>query len=274
MERIKEAIAKASITSPAVPQRRDFDARQTETQKRSAAPQQDAVLRGVETILLDRASLKKHRIIAFDSRDPVCASFDMLRTRVAQVMNKHNWRTIAVTSPNPQAGKTTVAINLALSLARLHESMTVLVDFDLRNPNIGKFLNINRDNNIADLINRKINLSDSLIKIGIDNIYVLLNKNPILYSSELIGSRSALQFIENLKSSFSNAFIVFDLPPMLVTDDTLSLLPYIDCVLLVAAVHETRVSDLHESEQKLENANYLGVVLNKALEVSSGYKYN
>ena len=273
MERIKEAIAKAGNASSTALQPRDIDVRQTKTQEPIVAPQHDAVLRGIETILLDRESLKKHRIVAFDARDPAYASYDMLRTRVAQVMKKHNWQTLAVTSPYPQTGKTTTAINLAISLARLHESKTVLVDFDLRKPNIANFFDITGDFNISDVIKNQINISDFALKIGFDNLYLLPNKNPILHSSELIGSKITLKFIENIKSLFVDGFIIFDLPPMLVTDDALSLLPFIDCILLVASVNETKISDLRECEQKIEKENYLGVVLNKTSENPELYKY-
>ena len=272
MERIKQAIAKASKISPAVPASRDNFAGQVKRQEPDA-PQQDAALNDIATIVLDKASLKTERIVAFDARDPKCASFDMLRTRVAQVMRQHNWRTIAITSPNPRTGKTTTAINLALSLARLHESKTVLVDFDLRNPTIAKYLKIGNQYDIADIINERIKLNDITVKTDIEDLYILSSRRPVSYSSELIGSPLTSRFIERLKSEFSDAFIVFDLPPMLVADDALSLLPYIDCMLLVAAVHETQMADLQECENKLENANYLGVVLNKVLGGSKDYKY-
>lgn len=271
MERIKEAIAKVGKTSAGVRQMHNFSVRQAETKMSSATPQQDTALSGIETVVLDRARLRTQRIVAFDSREPTCPSYDILRTRVAQVMTEHGWRTVAITSPNPQAGKTTIAINLALSLARLHESKTVLVDFDLRNPNISNYLGIKHNYNISDLINQKINLSDIAVKSDIGGLFIISNRDSLSETSELIGSRLASQFIEKLKSDFSDAFFVFDLPPMLVTDDALSLLPYMDSVLLVAAIHETRMADLQESEHKLENANYLGVVLNKALDASHGY---
>src|SRR5437868_9450092 len=67
---------------------------------------------------LDRAYLQSRRIVAYDGKDPHSRPFDLLRTEVVRSMDLKGWKTLAVTSPTANCGKTLTAINLALSMAR------------------------------------------------------------------------------------------------------------------------------------------------------------
>src|SRR6202034_2845913 len=75
--------------------------------------------------------LESHRIVDPSRSDPAAAAFRMLRTQVLQRMDDKGWRSIAVLSPNAEDGKTTTAINLAISLAHDHRHTVLLVDCDL-----------------------------------------------------------------------------------------------------------------------------------------------
>ena len=70
--------------------------------------------------------------------------------------------------------------------------------------------------------------------------------------------------------------VIYDLPPMLVNDDTFGFLPHVDCVLLVAAAGQTNVAEIEECERLLgETTNFLGVLLNKcAAKTSDAYQYS
>jgi len=81
--------------------------------------------------------LESNRIMNPASADPAAAAFRMLRTQVLQRMNAHDWRSLAIFSASPNDGKTTTAINLALSLASDQHHTALLVDFDFKRPSLG-----------------------------------------------------------------------------------------------------------------------------------------
>jgi len=78
-------------------------------------------------------ALERHRVIA-GSDDPTADAFRLLRTQVLMRMRQNRWRTLAVTSPNKGAGKSTVALNLAIGFATELDHTALLIDADLRDP--------------------------------------------------------------------------------------------------------------------------------------------
>src|SRR5580692_10681928 len=84
--------------------------------------------------------LESNRIIDGSGTSAAAGAFRMLRTQVLQRMEEHSWRSLAVLSPGSEDGKTTTAINLAVTLANDHRHTVLLVDFDLRRPTIAEKL--------------------------------------------------------------------------------------------------------------------------------------
>ena len=79
------------------------------------------------------------------SSHPAATAFDILRTRLLRGLAEKGWKRIAVTSPTHGCGKSFVATNLAFALARRPASRTVLMDFDLRHPEIAQILGVKDD---------------------------------------------------------------------------------------------------------------------------------
>jgi Mrp family chromosome partitioning ATPase len=74
-----------------------------------------------------------------------------------------------------------------------------------------------------------------------------------------------------LRRRFADYIIMFDMSPMLATDDMLAFMPLIDCMMLVAAVGQTAVGDIEECERHVRPENYLGIVLNKSEDAGDSY---
>jgi protein-tyrosine kinase len=87
-----------------------------------------------------------------------------------------------------------------------------------------------------------------------------------IHSSELIASRALRTLLQDIKEEFPSATVVLDLPPVMSGDDVLTMLPYVDCFLLVAAVGSSSVSDVRECNRFLHSAEVVRIVLNKASE--------
>ena len=73
--------------------------------------------------------LERHRIVAYNKNSNMNGPIDLLRTQVLRTMDENGWRTLAITSPTPEAGKTVLAINLAMSIAHHTTKTALLVDW-------------------------------------------------------------------------------------------------------------------------------------------------
>ena len=87
-------------------------------------------------------TLERGRLVSLSRSDNSHVAFDMMRTRMIQLMRAKNWTTVAITSPTAGCGKTTVSLNLTFSLANQRDCRTLLVDLDLRKPQVAKTLGI------------------------------------------------------------------------------------------------------------------------------------
>src|SRR6185295_6238473 len=99
-----------------------------------------SILSQIRTLSLNAARLESRRIISYDVADQRSKSFDVLRTQILQEMDRKQWQILAVTSPTAGCGKTLTAINLAMSIARQPERAALLVDMDLRKPQVARRL--------------------------------------------------------------------------------------------------------------------------------------
>ena len=97
----------------------------------------------------DANHLIENRIVTRDS-GAKSAPFDVLRTRALQQMSMQGWKRLAVTSPGPGCGKSTVTMNLAFSLARQPDIRTLVIDLDLRRPMLATLLGLEARHEFTD----------------------------------------------------------------------------------------------------------------------------
>jgi len=278
MEQIRQAVERAKAT-PAEAEGgfgRNVPQQLQGTGGRSRLSARTNELRSpIQDAELDWGYLETRRIIAHNPADPRTKSFDMLRTQVLQSMNPKNWQFLAVTSPTAGCGKTVTAVNLALSIARQPERSVLLVDLDLQKPQVASCLGIECDCGVQNVLEGRATLADALVDAHIGNheFLVLPTKSPVIGSSEWIASRAMSTLLQNIKRDFASRTVIFDMPPMLASDDVIALLPQIDCVLLVAAVGTSTVSEIKECNKHLQSAEVIRLVLNKAAGPTTKYYY-
>lgn len=214
-------------------------------------------------VLMDAAHLDLHRVVSHQKTHPASWVFDVLRTQVLQKMDENGWRTLAITSPSVESGKTVVAINLAMSIAQQTNRTALLVDFDLRRPSVARYLGLNRSLSLNDFLNGHVNISEALVNPGIERFVVLPTNSPVTGASEVLSSAKVGNLISDLRERYSDRIVIFDLPPVLAADDVMTVLPRIDCVLMVVGSGVSTQNEVEEAMSRLSTANILGVVLNK-----------
>jgi len=221
--------------------------------------------------LLDLTHLERHRIIAHDDADARSKHFHILRTQILQAMDSRGWQTLAVTSPTPGCRATETAVNLAISIARQPDRSVVLVDFDLSESAVASCLGLKCDAGVASILLRSKPLSDALIPLVAGNyrLTVLPNDAPIPNSSEWLASRANASLLQELKAAFRSSILVFNVAPILPSDDAISILPQMDCALLVTAAGVTRRSEVKACEKYLRTVEVLRILVHGAPSLDS-----
>jgi Mrp family chromosome partitioning ATPase len=215
--------------------------------------------------------LESNRIISPSSADPVAQAFRMLRTQVLQRLDEHGWRSLAILSPCKADGKTTLAINLAISLAGDHRHTALVVDFDMKQPSVGEKLGLSAEMGADDVLCGGARLEDCLYHPdGFDRLVILPTRAPMGNSSEALAGPRCRELVAELRSRYPDRILIFDLPPVLVADDALAFLPLVECGLVVAAEGSTRREDLLRCMELLRKTPIVGTVLNRATAATSG----
>ncbi|CDP53225.1 CpsD/CapB family tyrosine-protein kinase [Paradevosia shaoguanensis] len=221
----------------------------------------------------NQSRLEDNRLIPTAQADAAHVPIDMLRTRVAAMMEEKGWKTLAVTSPTAGCGKTTIAVNLAFSMARRRQGRVVLIDLDFRRPRVGTLLEFSPKSQLEDLFEGKARLADCFSRIG-NNLAVAVNTQPVGRAAELLHSETTKKALAEIQRDLQPDMIICDLPPMLVNDDFLAFQPSIDCSLLVAGAEYSTIGEIDVCERELgQHETLLGVVLNKCRYSPARYGY-
>ncbi len=278
VERLKKAIDKArahreQVLAGAVPPSASLEERPRGTVE-ATVPADPCPWAALEEVTLDPTHLKRRRVVSYQKNDPAHVVFDVLRTRLLKVFKDNGWSRLAVTSPTKGCGKTFVAANLALSLARQAECRTVLIDMDLKIPELAGTLGLTAPYSIERYLTGQTRPEAYFRRVG-PNLALGLNTERVRDSAELIQEECTAQTLARMCELYRPDAVIYDLPPMLVSDDAIGFLPHVDCVLLIAAAGQTKAAEIEECERLLgETTNFLGVLLNKCeAKTSDAYQY-
>lgn len=168
-----------------------------------------------------------------------------------------------VTSAMPGEGKTITSINLAISIAREVDQFALLVDTDMRNPSIHKYLGIEVEKGLTDHLLHNVPVPDLLIKPGINKLSYLPAGDPIKGSTEILGSPKLQELIAEMKDRYPDRYVVFDCPDLLHAPDALVFSSYVDGIVFVVEAGQTSREHVQKAIGLLEGRNIIGVVLNK-----------
>lgn len=207
--------------------------------------------------------LERERLLGGTNEEELRDCINLLRTQVLQKTRSMGWTTILVTSPNPQAGKTTIAANLALSIARELNHTALLVETCLQKPTISERLGLETISGLSDYLLHQVPIENALVNPGVEKLVVLPAGTAVNNSSELLGSVTMKKLISELKHRYADRYIILDTTHIIGVSDALILAEYADAVLLVVEDSETQKSELGKTLELLANRNVIGIVLNK-----------
>lgn len=208
------------------------------------------------------AHWENHKILCPSSDPALVVAYKILRTRLLQRCNQNGWQSIGITSAGQGEGKSLTAINLAISLAQEFNHTVMLVDLDLANPSICKYLDITPQKTLLDYLQGDVELSATLINPGITGLVVLPATGDTAHSSEILSTPVVVRMAEELKSRYPNRIVLYDLPATMKADDALLFSPCIDAYLLVVKAGETRLEQVRQTTTLLQQTPCIGTVLN------------
>lgn len=215
---------------------------------------------------LDAEALERNRVLLRIRDVAVSRAYKILRTRVLRRMVGNGWYTLGVTGTSAGEGKTITAVNLAIALAQDPNAWVFLVDLDLQRPQLGSYLGMTYEYGLTDFLTGNASLEQVVYDIGIKRLAVVPNASPVETSSEHLRSARMADFVNALEAQTPRRIVIFDMPPLNVSDDVLAFSPRVDSFLLVASQGFTARRTLANAKEVLSELNLLGVVLNRSVE--------
>lgn len=217
-------------------------------------------------------SPKEKLITLSDPRSPVAEAYRSLRTNLEFSSLDEPLRTMVVTSPAPEAGKSTTLANLAVTMAQAGKQV-ILVDCDLRRPSLHEIFGVPNTAGLTSVMLDDAAATPPLRETGVPGLKLLtsgpLPPNP----AELLASRRMADFIKLLREQAD--IVLFDAPPVIAVTDAAILASRVDGVLLVLNAGVTRREHAQRAKAALEkvNARLIGTVLNNVKLDTSLYGY-
>lgn len=170
-------------------------------------------------------------------------------------------KTVLIASPNPTEGKTTVAVNLAMTYAQNGKD-TVVVDADLRRPMIHRAFRLPNRHGLAEVLQGSTDMKSTVRSSNYSKLSVITSGSPPSNPSLLLSSDKMMRFIAQLKQV--QLISIIDSPPFMVSDAS-QIAAKVDGVILVVQPGKTSTHSLAATLEQLERvgANILGVVFNR-----------
>ena len=276
MERIQEAIAKARAERDALPPGQIMSRAPAVPQPGTPSPVAPdgfaEAWQELPILNVDRKRAARHHLVSHVGGTGA-AEIDGIRTRLLQHLAARDFRKVAIVSPTPAAGKTTLALNLGFSLGRLADQRTLVADTDLRRPQMAKVLGITRQHAFDRVLAGSQPLSENAMRVG-DNLAFATTHGFVSNSAELLQGRSTRIALDTIQATYAPTVMLFELPPLLSCDDAMAFLGHVDCALIVAAAERNSTKDVDRCERDVASqTTVLGVVLNRCrhLDRSDGY---
>jgi capsular exopolysaccharide synthesis family protein len=210
-------------------------------------------------VVLDQAA----RLIPHAVDVTVVEYYRRLRAKIIQEQESKPFRSLVVTSPNPQDGKSVTTLNLALSFGMLPSYRVLVVDGDLRKGSLGKWLGVGDHPGLGNLIEGSVELEDVVLKCDDIPVYFMVRGTAATPPAELLHSSRLVPQFRKMTEHFS--LVLVDTPSVNLVADAQMLAAGCDAVLLVARAFATTRRAVQRAAQDLSPFRVIGTVLNRGM---------
>jgi capsular exopolysaccharide synthesis family protein len=204
---------------------------------------------------------KKQQPVFQNTPFAVVEAYKSLRTNMQSVSVNNSYKKIVLTSSIPDEQKTTIASNLAISLAA-DEKKVLLIDADLRKPSIQRYFNLYESEcvGLTNLLTGKQSLENGMFTLREYGIDIITSGFIPANSAELLGSAKMKELIAELEDRYD--YLIFDTPPVSIVTDAAVLSKFCNGVILVVRQRYTKKETALIAKRNLLNAgaNVIGCV--------------
>ena len=220
---------------------------------------------------VDEEQIDSCIVTQHDPKSPISEAYRTLRTNFQFATLNARPRTVMVTSAVPGEGKTTTAANLAVTMAD-RGIRVLIVDTDLRRPNVHRVLRMERGPGLADVLREGLEPKSVIRPTRIENLWIVSSGRVPPNPSELIGSDRMANLMQQLGAEFD--LVICDAPSVLVVTDPVLLATHVDTCIMVVSTKNVRRETVIRANKLLETAhvNISGVVVN-GLETTRRHYY-
>ena len=208
---------------------------------------------------------------ANDTRHAFAESLRALRSSLLYLpFEGERPKTLLITSATPNEGKSTVAVNLAITLA-LAQVRVLLVDGDLRRGTLHRFFNRDGEPGLSDLLLGRAPAEKCLLPTSMPNLDLATRGTSIPNPGEIFLSARLDEFLRDVYGSYE--CVIFDSSPVLAADDTTSLAPKLDAAMMVVRFSHSSIRLSKKAIELLRDrqANVLGLVCNDVSQAHQEY---
>jgi protein-tyrosine kinase len=227
-----------------------------------------AKLDPLKTVEISTVACEQNRVLVLTSQlreyRVADAAYRLLRSRLRNRFKQDNWFSMAVASPSQSDGKSLTLLNLAVSIARENQKPVYVMDLDMRNPSICRFLGIGDIRPLDDFFRGEAKPEDVIFHTSIPSLSIAGTMVPVSNASELLAGPRLGELLAHIRLRSPNACVLVDLPPVNVTDEALLVGPWIDAFLMVVSEGVTERKDVVQALHSLAEFTIAGVVLNKS----------
>lgn len=188
-------------------------------------------------------------------------SIKKLRGRLEQSSKKHNYKAIMITGSLENEGKSSIAVNLALSLAE-NKHKVLLIDGDLRKPSLNKILNTEFKSSLNEYLNKEKSLKQIIHVLPKHNLSVIFALSDVEHAEEMNDVQLWKKLISEAKKEYD--YIIVDSSPAYLINDALAINEAVDASLLVVRQHHATSLVINKTVSRLVSVknNLIGIVYN------------
>jgi capsular exopolysaccharide synthesis family protein len=202
---------------------------------------------------------------------PEAEYYQRLRLTVEQWHQNDMGQVLAITSPSPGDGKTVTVLNLAGSLARAKEARVLVIDADLRQPSVDRYLGLaSSGGGLNAMISNGGRLEEGILSHARFNLHILPTTPATRAPYEVLNSTRLHELLLRVREDFD--YILIDSPPLLYPDFSL-IKTHVDGSLIVIAAHRTPRKAVEDAVASLGGSKLIGIVFNRDTQQRSGRHY-
>lgn len=223
---------------------------------------------------LNGPHLVSSRLVAFtEPASPLTEQYKKLRAHLLRATGQDTHNTVLVTSTLLGEGKSTTAMNLAISVAEEIHRSVLLVDSDMRKPAIHKYFGIQPEWGLSDYLTGRCDISQIFVRTSIPKLTIVPAGKTLSNSAEWLASDRMKFFLQDISTRYDNRYVILDCAPVAPVTDAvvLSTMPAVDKVLFVAQTRKAGKKEIAHAIGLLPQEKLLGVVLNNVDEAALRY---